>query len=80
MGFGEQSQRDETELLISNMPALDFTKWMHSFKSIYLKKKVLPIVTNMYCHHLFPIVSLAVMNNVTNLCLIECHTFHVLII
>ena len=44
------------------------------------KKKVFPIVRNMYCHHLYSIVSLAVMNNVSNVCLIECHAFHALII
>jgi hypothetical protein len=46
----------------------------------WFKKKVFPIVRSMYCHHLYSIVSSAVMNNVSNLCLIECHTFHALII
>ena len=71
MGFGEESQRDETKLLISNMLAPNITIWMNSFKG----KKVFPIVRNMYCHNLYSIVSLAVMNNVSNLCLIECQTF-----
>jgi hypothetical protein len=34
VGFGEESQRDETKLLISNMLVPNFKKWMHSFKGI----------------------------------------------
>jgi hypothetical protein len=40
VGFGEQSQKDETELLISNMLAPNFTKWKHSFKGNDLKKSI----------------------------------------
>jgi len=64
VGFGEESQRDETELLISNMLAPNIAIWMNSFKGIDLKKVFL-IVRNMYCHNLYSIVSLAFMNNVT---------------
>ena len=71
-----------TKLLIWNVLAPNGTKWMHTFKGIDLKKKkeVFPIVRNMFCHHLYSIVSVAVVNNVSKLCLNECHTFHALLI